>query len=87
MSTIQIRPVQRTAAKLVIGLAGRSSSGKTYSALQLAYGLADGDVSKIGFLDTENGRGALYDSVLGEKFMYAELEPPFSPARYRAARA
>ncbi len=85
MSILQIRPVERTAAKLVIGLAGRSSSGKTYSALQLAHGLADGDVSKIGFLDTENGRGALYDTVLGSPFLYAELSAPFSPARYREA--
>ncbi len=42
-------------------------------------------MSKIGFLDTENGRGALYDTVLGKPFLYAELAAPFSPARYKAA--
>lgn len=87
---IQIGPVQRQAAKLVIGLAAPSGEGKTYSALLLALGLAGGDASKVGLLDTENRRGSLYSDIFdkgSEKrpFMIGDLMPPFSPARYISA--
>ena len=85
MSILQIRPVERTAAKLVVGLAGTSGSGKTYTALQLAYGLAGKNASKVGLLDTENRRGSLYSHVLGAPFMIGDLTAPFSPERYREA--
>lgn len=80
--SIEIKPVRRKGAKLVIGLCGVSGSGKTYSALQVAYGLANKDASKVGLLDTENGRGSLYADIFDDPFMIADLTPPFSPARY-----
>jgi hypothetical protein len=87
--TLQIRPVRREAAKLVIGLAATSGEGKTYSALLLAKGLAGGDPRKIGLLDTENQRGSLYSDIFGTKdkdrFLIGDLAPPFSPTRYVAA--
>lgn len=81
-SILQIRPVRRDAAKLVLGLAGQSGEGKTYSALQLALGLANGDPSKVGLLDTENRRGSLYADIFDQPFLIGDLNPPFSPARY-----
>lgn len=88
MSVIQIREAERAGARLVIGLAGISGSGKTYSALQLAYGLANGNAKKVGLLDTENRRGSLYADALKNKagqvqrFLIGDLYAPFSPQRY-----
>jgi len=82
MSVIQIRKAQREGARLVIGLAGVSGSGKTYTALQLAYGLTNGHAEKVGFIDTENRRGSLYSDVLGDPFLIGDLNAPFSPQRY-----
>lgn len=81
MSVIQIREAQREGARLVIGIAGISGSGKTFTALELAHGLANGDPKKVGFLDTENKRGSLYaDRFPG--FLIGDLFAPFSPQRY-----
>lgn len=81
---IKIETASREGAKVVIGLAGVSGSGKTYTALQLAYGLANGKADKIGFLDTENRRGRLYADILpkGAQFKIGDLVAPFSPQRY-----
>ncbi len=85
MSILNIRPVSREVAKVIVGLASTSGGGKTYTALQLALGLAGGDPGKIGFLDTESGRGALYDEIFPKPYMIADLSAPFSPKRYREA--
>jgi len=89
MGIIQIRRAQRANARLVIGLASVSGDGKTYTALQLGYGLANYDASKLGMLDTENRRGSLYDDCLEqstrptkERFWIGDLQPPFTPQRY-----
>lgn len=91
MSVVNIRQAVREGARLVIGLAGVSGSGKTRSALELAWGLAKGDASKIGFLDTENRRGSLYaDCLVGKdgsihRFNIGDLYAPYSPKRYSDA--
>lgn len=91
MAVINIRKAKREGARLVIGLAGITGSGKTRTALELAFGMANFDASKIGFLDTENRRGSLYADCLkneaGEvqEFFIGDLEPPFTPARYAEA--
>lgn len=82
MGIINIHKVQREGAKLLLMLCGVSGSGKTYTAIQLGLGLANGDASRLGFLDTENGRGKFYADTVPEPFLYGELKPPFSPARY-----
>ena len=75
---------------MLISLAGVSGSGKTFSALLLASGLA-GKGGSVGFLDTENGRGAMYaDSpgirtALSDGYEIAEMREPFSPSRYTEA--
>lgn len=80
--TFQVRKAERQGARLLIQLSGVSGSGKTYSALQLAYGLAGGDASKIVLIDTENRRGSLYANALPAPFNIIDFYAPFSPDRY-----
>jgi len=82
MSILNIVEAKREGARLLVFLAGVSGGGKTYTALQLAYGMANGNGKEVGFLDTESGRGRLYADELPNSFLYAELRPPFSPQRY-----
>lgn len=84
MSIINIRPVKRGESKAIIGIAGVSGSGKTYTALLMARGMVN-SASEIGFLDTENKRGSLYADILDAPFMIGDLYPPFSPKRYAEA--
>lgn len=85
-SVFQIRKAERRKAKLRLALSGPSGSGKTLSALLIAYGIT-GDWTKIGLIDTENGRGELYVGLqkagmqIGE-YLYGRLLPPYSPDRY-----
>lgn len=87
-TTLNIRKAQREGARLVVGIAGISGSGKTYTALQVAHGLANGDASKVGLLDAENRRGSLYADILRnernevQEFLVGDLDAPFSPQRY-----
>jgi pantothenate kinase-related protein Tda10 len=67
MSTINIQVAERAGARLVIGLSGTSGSGKTLTALLLAYGMVDGDGSKVGLLCTENRRGRCTPAVTPTK--------------------
>ncbi|HET7255596.1 MAG TPA: AAA family ATPase [Xanthobacteraceae bacterium] len=87
--SFQFRPARREGVPLLIGLAGASGSGKTFSALELASGIAEVEGGKIAFIDTENRRGLHYADRF--EFMHAELDPPFRPERYgeaiRAAEA
>lgn len=91
MGILNIREAKRAGARLVIGIDALSGDGKTYSALQVAWGLAGGDSKKIGFLDTENKRGSLYADKLVDKegkvhpFLIADLDAPFTPERYAQA--
>lgn len=84
MGILNIREAKRGGGKAILGIAGISGSGKTYTALQIARGMVS-KASEIGFLDTENGRGSLYADILDKPFQIADLYPPFSPSRYRAA--
>lgn len=88
--TFKIEKAQRKSVPMLISLAGVSGSGKTYSALLLAAGLA-GPQGKVGFLDTENGRGSMYadspgiQAALPQGYEIAEMREPFSPSRYSEA--
>jgi hypothetical protein len=74
-----IRKAERRKSKLRLALVGPTGSGKTYSALQLAFGLG----AKVGMIDTEHGSGDLY-ADLGD-YDVITLEPPYTVAKYRAA--
>lgn len=84
MAVIDIKPVEAGQSKALIGIAGQSGDGKTYTALMIARGMVNSP-SEIGFLDTENKRGSLYHDILDGKFLIGDLYPPFSPARYSEA--
>ena len=84
MSILNIRKAVRAGSKVVIGIAGQSGSGKTYTALQIARGMVE-NASEIGFLDTENRRGSLYADKLDAPFLIGDLYAPFSPSRYSDA--
>lgn len=84
MGILNIRPAVRGGSKAIIGIAGVSGSGKTYTALKIARGMVSSP-KKIGFLDTENKRGSLYADILDGPFMIGDLYPPFSPKRYSEA--
>jgi len=55
----QFHKAQRKKGKLRLGIAGPAGSGKTYSALLIAFGLA----GKVAMIDTERGSGELYDHL------------------------
>src|SRR5689334_8290331 len=81
MSNFSFRPAVREGVGLLIGLAGSSGSGKTYTALRLASGMA-GD-KPFAVIDTEAGRAKHYADQF--TFHHGDLTPPFSPARYSEA--
>lgn len=85
MGILKITEAKREGARLLIFLAGVSGGGKTKTAIEMAYGMTGGDGKKVGFLDTESGRGKLYADEVPNPYLYAELTPPFSPERYMQA--
>lgn len=84
MAILNIRKAVRTGSRVVIGIAGQSGEGKTYTALKIARGMVD-KPEEIGFLDTENKRGSLYADILDGPFLIGDLHAPFSPQRYAEA--
>lgn len=79
--SFKFRPAVREQTSVMIGLAGPSSSGKTYSALRLATGMANG--GPIFFIDTESRRALHYADKF--KFEHGELVAPFRPSAYLEA--
>ena len=76
---LQIHKAQRRKAKLRLALLGPTGSGKTMSALYLAFGIG----GKVGVIDTENGSADLYADE-GD-YDVITLEKPYTVASYRAA--
>jgi hypothetical protein len=85
--TFSFAPAKREQVSLLIALAGASGSGKTYSALRLAKGMAP--AGKIAFIDTEARRGLHYAEEFD--FLHSDMRPPFRPVAFiegiRAAEA
>lgn len=71
-------PAVRKAVRLIVGLAGGTGSGKTWSSLVLAKGMAGG--KRFGLIDTENGRASMYADYF--EFDVLDLTPPFTSQRY-----
>lgn len=80
--SFELRPAKREAAPVLVGIAGPSGGGKTYSSLRLARGLADG--KPFAFIDTENGRALHYADYFPE-MQHGHLRAPFTPAAYTEA--
>lgn len=87
MAKLEFRKASRKAVPMLLSISGVSGSGKTYSALKLAAGIA-GKTGKVGMIDTENGRGEMYADSPGivddypDGFWYCRLDPPFTPRAY-----
>lgn len=73
------RKAQRKQAKLRLAITGPAGSGKTYSALLLAFGLG----GKVAMIDTENGSGDLY-AHLGD-YDIVTMHAPYDPRKYLQA--
>ena len=71
------------ATPLMFSLTGPSSSGKTWSALELAKGVQRVRGGKIGMIDTESGRALPYKAWFS--FEHMRFDPPHGPDDYRAA--
>jgi AAA domain len=79
--TFQFKPAIREQVGLLIGLAGGTGSGKTFSALRLAQGIAG--AKPFAMIDTEARRALHYADQF--KFDHAELASPFTPRAYAEA--
>lgn len=90
LEVFDIREAVRHRVPQVMAIYGPTFSGKTFGALMLAAGLVEPG-AKVGFIDTENGRGCMYADdedvrrVLPQGYVTIELHPPFHPKRYIAA--
>jgi hypothetical protein len=86
---IRFHPAERKNVPLLIGLAGASGSGKTFSAQMLAAGIAEeigrrqGREGRVFGIDTERGRMLHYADDF--RFMHGEINPPFRPQAYQDA--
>jgi hypothetical protein len=76
---MQLQKAARKQSKIKLSISGSSGSGKTFSALLLAYGIC-GDWNKIAVLDSENYSASLY-AHLGS-FNVINLQEPFTPEQY-----
>lgn len=80
---MELRKSERSRAKIKMALQGPSGSGKTMSAILLAQGLTNGDLSKVAVIDTENGSADLYAHI--GTYNVLPLGVPHSPERYMEA--
>lgn len=69
--------------RIKLGIAGPSRSGKTYSAIRVAIGLAGGRQENVFLIDTEKTSGIYKARFPGVRTAY--LEPPYTYARYQEA--
>lgn len=76
---MELQVAKRKQAKIKLGIQGCSGSGKTMSALFIAYGLC-GNWSKVAVIDTENYSASLY-AHLGA-FKVLNIAAPFTPEKY-----
>lgn len=76
--TFHFRPAKREHTPLIVGLAGPTKSGKTYSAHRLAQGLANGGT--VAMINAEGAKGHQY----ADEFDYVatDITAPFRPERY-----
>lgn len=96
---MQVQDAVREKQKALIGMVGPSGSGKSLSALMLAYGIVKAMMpdatneeiwSKIGCADTEHKRllnyvGQEWYGVKIGAFKYIDFQPPFNKDRYDMA--
>jgi hypothetical protein len=79
--TFAFKHAIREQVGLIVGLAGGTGSGKTYSGLTLAKGMAGS--KPFALIDTEAGRSKHYADQFS--FDHGDLQPPFRPQAYAEA--
>ncbi len=84
----EFKKATRKQISMKIAVTGPTGSGKTFSALRLAKGIADG--GRVAFLDTENGSASLYSGSVVDfqgrphqfDFDVIEIAPPFTHDKF-----
>jgi hypothetical protein len=76
--TVTFQKAERKNIGLLLMLAGGTGSGKTWSGMELAQGMAGGQ--RFAACDTERGRASMYADTFD--FDVLELDAPFRPDRY-----
>lgn len=84
MSDFKIKPATRQGLIPLVGMYGKSGSGKTMSALLFARGLV-GEKGRVALIDSESGRGSIFADIIPGGYNVIEIEPPFWPERYQSA--
>ena len=79
----EVKAAVRAQVPLLLGVAGCSGKGKTYSALRLATGMQRVIGGDIFVIDTESRRALHYADKF--KFQHLDFKPPFGPLDYLAA--
>lgn len=72
------RPAIREHVPLLIGMAGGSGSGKTFSGMRVAKGIGDG--KRFAVIDTEARRASHYADLF--EFDVVNFTPPFTPKKF-----
>ena len=72
----QFHKAERKKGKLRLAIAGPAGSGKTYSALLIAFGIG----GRVAMIDTERGSGELYDHL--GLYDACTIDAPFEPRKY-----
>lgn len=80
---MEFKKAERIQAYMKLAITGPAGSGKTYSGLSLASGIAKECGSRVAVVDTENGSASLYSDRFD--FDVVEIEPPFTIDKYNAA--
>lgn len=75
---MKLERASKSKSYMRVALQGASGSGKTYSALRLAFGMSKG--TDIAIIDTENGSAHLYSSL--GNYQVVQLSAPYTPERY-----
>ena len=75
---MKLERASKSKSYMRVALQGASGSGKTYSALRLAFGLTHN--GNIAIVDTEHGSAHLYSSL--GNYQVIELTAPYTPERY-----
>jgi hypothetical protein len=76
---MELKTAERKRAKIKMALQGPAGSGKTMSALLLAFGLCN-NWQKIAVIDTENHSAELFSDV--GPFQVCPMYAPFTPEKY-----
>jgi len=79
---MEFKDASKKDTKIKADFEGIAGSGKTMSALLVAKGMMNGDMSKVAVGQTEFGRSQVYVDRVGQ-FKVLEIRPPFHPNKIK----